>query len=135
MFLINEISTLPLVNFRDMASDNDAYLPLKFTYKGPSGIGESGNKAVPDIYRYVHVSNLGIVDVSSSSPSDPGATSMLIPLINIDKNGYFKEVKEPNTWRKNLSREIKEFRKNDPKKEVIEFNAKFLSAELNEDGE
>ena len=60
---------------------------------------------------------------------------MLIPLINIDKNGYFKEVKEPNTWRRNLSREIKEFRKNDPKKEVIEFNAKFLSAELNEDGE
>ena len=135
MFLINEISTLPLVNFRDMASDNDAYLPLKFTYKGPSGIGESGNKAVPDIYRYVHVSNLGIVDVSSSSPSDPGATSMLIPLINIDKNGYFKEVKEPNTWRRNLSKEIKEFRKNDPKKEVIEFNAKFLSAELKEDGE
>ena len=129
MFLINEITNCNLVNFRDITTDNDSYLALKYTYKGPQGIGESGNNAIPDVYRYCHTSNIGIVDMSASSPTDPGATSMIVPLIHMQPNGYFREdpkSKEPNTWRKGLEKQYKEFKKENPLKEVVEFNKKIF---------
>ena len=121
MFLMKELANDPLINFRDITTDNDSYLALKCTYKGKSGLGESGNNAILDIYRYVHQSNLGIVDVSASSPSDPGSTTMLVPLIDLKKGGYFKDVQEPDTWREDMKYQLREFKKQDPRKEVVEF--------------
>lgn len=126
MFLINEIAKCNLVNFRDITTDNDSYLALKYTYKGISGIGESGSNAVPDIYRYVHVSNLGIVDTSASSPSDPGSTSMIVPLINLYDGGYFRDIHEPDNWREILKYQWQGFKKNDTKKEVVDFDRAIL---------
>ena len=129
MFLINEITNCNLVNFRDITTDNDSYLALKYTYKGPQGIGESGNNAIPDVYRYCHTSNIGIADMSASSPTDPGATSMIVPLIDMKPHGYFRDdqkSKEPNTWRKGLEAQYREFKKENPLKEVVEFNKKLF---------
>lgn len=120
MHLINEITKSSLVNFRDMMTDNDSYLALKYTYKGVSGIGESGSSSVPDIYKYVHVTNLGIVDLDSSSPSDPGLSGCLVPLLKLYDNDYFTDFQEPSSWRAELTKLRDEYLKKVDKKQVIE---------------
>lgn len=127
MYLINEITNSNLVNFRDITTDNDSYLSIKCTYKGIAGIGEAGSNSIPDIYRYCHTSNIGIVDMSASSPTDPGVTSMLVPLINVYPEGYFRDdpkSKEPNTWKRVVDKQLREFKKESKLKEVIEFDKK-----------
>ena len=81
------------------------------------------------MYRYCHTSNIGIADMSASSPTDPGATSMIVPLIDMKPHGYFRDdqkSKEPNTWRKGLEAQYREFKKENPLKEVVEFNKKLF---------
>jgi len=119
MHLINEVTKSSLINFRDMMTDNDSYLALKYTYKGVSGIGESGSAAIPDIYKYIHVTNLGIVDLDSSSPSDPGVSGCIVPLLKLYDNDYFTDFQEPNTWRDELEYMRKEYMKKVQKKEVM----------------
>ena len=121
MHLINEVTKSSLINFRDMMTDNDSYLALKYTYKGVSGIGESGSSAIPDIYKYLHVTNLGIVDLDSSSPSDPGVSGSIVPLMKLYDNGYFTDFQEPNTWRDDLTRLHDNYLKTVEKKQVMEF--------------
>lgn len=121
MHLINEVTKSSLINFRDMMTDNDSYLALKYTYKGVSGIGESGSSSIPDIYKYVHVTNLGIVDLDSSSPSDPGVSGCLVPLVKLYDNDYFTDFQEPCTWRADLTKLREDYMKKVGLKEVIEF--------------
>ena len=121
MHLINEITKSSLVNFRDMMTDNDSYLALKYTYKGVSGIGESGSSSIPDIYKYIHVSNLGIVDLDSSSPSDPGVSGCLVPLLKLYDNQYFTDFHEPCTWREELSRLREEYMQKVDRIQVLQF--------------
>ena len=126
MYLINEITKSSLINFRDMMTDNDSYLAIKYTYKGVSGIGESGSSAIPDIYKYIHVTNLGIVDLDSSSPSDPGVSGCLVPLIILYDNDYFTDFQEPCTWREELSKLRDEYMQKVDRMQVIEFNSFIL---------
>lgn len=78
----------------------DALTALKFTYKGISGLGESGG-SVQKIYRYVDPSYLGILDLTTSSNSDPGMSGMICPLTSLYNDHSFSEYSEPNTWREN----------------------------------
>lgn len=121
MYLVNEVTKCSLINFRDMMTDNDSYLALKYTYKGISGIGESGSNAIPDIYKYIHVTNLGIVDLDSSSPSDPGVSGCIVPLLQLYDNGYFTDFQEPCNWRAELNGQLDQYRKVVARKEVLEF--------------
>lgn len=126
MHLINEITRCSLINFRDMMTDNDSYLALKYTYKGVSGIGESGSSAIPDIYKYIHPTNLGIVDLDSSSPSDPGVSGCVVPLLKLYDNDYFTDFQEPCTWRDDLEVQYKIYRQQVEKKQVVEFKKMIL---------
>ena len=122
MHLVSEITKSSLVNFRDMMTDNDSYLALKYTYKGVSGIGESGSSAIPDIYKYIHVTNLGIVDLDSSSPSDPGVSGCIVPLLKLYDNNYFTDFpSEPCSWRNELSKLRDNYYKSVELKQVMEF--------------
>lgn len=126
LFLITEITKSSLVNFMDMVSDNDSYVALKYTYKGISGIGESGSNAIPDVYKYIHPSNLGIVDLDSSSPSDPGVSGCLVPLLELYDNNYFTDFKEPCMWRENLFRQLDQYRQIVGHKQAVEFRNMIL---------
>lgn len=127
MHLISEITKSSLVNFRDMMTDNDSYLALKYTYKGVSGIGESGSAAIPDVYKYIHVTHLGIVDLDSSSPSDPGVSGCIVPLLKLYDNNYFTNFpSEPCTWRDELLKLRDNYIKTVGLKQVLEFNSTIL---------
>lgn len=99
MYIINQLSSPSLsnlVSYRDLINDNDAITALKFTFKGISGIGENGGSVQP-IYKYVDPSHVGIIDMDTSSASDPGMTGILCPMTKI-YNSSFNEYEEPHEW-------------------------------------
>lgn len=97
MYLVNAISSCKLINYRNFVGDLDAMVALKFTYKGLAGIGENNN-SMPNIYRAVNPSHLGIIDLDSSSAGDPGASGTLVPKVKTYPGGFFSVFEEPNTW-------------------------------------
>ena len=99
MYVINQITTMSnLIAYRDMVNDNDATTALKYTYKGISGLGDSG-AAIQGTYRYVDPSHAGILDLDSSTTSDPGMSGTICPLSKTYGGNSFSEYEEPNQWR------------------------------------
>ncbi len=98
-YILKSINSANLVDYVDLVNDNDAELALSYTYKGISGLGDQGNgTAVPIIYRSVHPSHLGRVDLDSSSASDPGLSGIICPMAKV-YDGSFSDYDEPNGWR------------------------------------
>lgn len=106
LVLLNAITKCSLVNYNNLVSDNDAINAIKFTFKGPSGLGEANdnpnsktkkNSSVPEIYRYVNYSQYGIIDTCSSTATDPGLSGNICPRVKL-YNGSFSDYQEPNEW-------------------------------------
>ena len=98
MYVINQITTMSnLIAYRDMVNDNDATTALKYTYKGISGLGDSGT-SIQAGYRYVDPSHAGILDLDSSTTSDPGMSGTICPLSKTYGGSSFSEYQEPNEW-------------------------------------
>ncbi|MBQ8131002.1 MAG: hypothetical protein IJ193_00760 [Bacilli bacterium] len=124
-FLINEIIKSQLVTFKNIVNDMDAFLPLKFTYKGISGIGESSS-SIPDQFRLLDISNMGILDPDASSPSDPGVNGSLTPFATVYDNGYFSNNSEPLTWEKEFNKLYNEYKQSRDLVDVVEFRNNML---------
>ena len=124
MVLISAITKCTLVNYSNLVSDNDAINVLKYTYKGPSGLGDTDGAAVPEIYRYVHYSNYGIVDMDSSSATDPGLSGSICPLTDIYDNGYFSDYQEPMTWEEEYNKTLDIYKSMCNKKEIVSLKKK-----------
>lgn len=93
-------NTSNLVNYVNSVNDNDAQLALEWTYKGISGLGDQGNgSAVPDVYRMVHPSHIGRIDLDSSSASDPGLSGSICPMAYVCEDEIFSDEVEPTTWK------------------------------------
>nr|DAM47632.1 MAG TPA: hypothetical protein [Caudoviricetes sp.] len=98
-YILKNINAANLVDYVDLVNDNDAELAISYTYKGISGLGDQGSgTAVPIVYRFVHPSQLGRVDLDASSSSDPGLSGLICPMAKIN-NGSFTDYKEPNGWK------------------------------------
>lgn len=109
-YILKSINTANLVDYVDLVNDNDAELALSYTYKGISGLGDQGNgTAVPIIYRSVHPSHLGKVDLDSSSNSDPGLSGIICPMAKV-YDGSFSDYREPNGWRDFYTETLKELK-------------------------
>ena len=98
MYVINQITTMSnLIAYKDMVNDNDATTALKYTYKGISGLGDSGT-SIQKTYRYVDPSHAGILDLDSSTTSDPGMSGTICPLAKVYPGNSFSDYEEPNNW-------------------------------------
>lgn len=97
LFLVNSISKSNLVEYRNGVSDMDSPSALKFTYKGISGLGEGSDKRIPDIIRYIDPSHVGILDLDSSSDSNPGISGTISPFAKM-YGCYFSDYEEPREW-------------------------------------
>ena len=124
-FLVTEITKSQLVTFRNIVNDMDSVLALKFTYKGISGIGETSS-SIPDQFRHLDISNMGILDPDASSASDPGVNGSLVPFLKVYANGYFSNKPEPITWENEYTKLFDEYKKIRGLKDVIEFKNKAL---------
>ncbi len=131
-YLLKVIIKCKLVNYRNMVSDLDSVVALKCTYKGVSGLGESGQNSIPDIFRAVHLSHLGRMDLDSSSNSDPGVTGTLCPFTKI-YNNYFSDYQEPNFWEKEFGETLSTYFKASKLVEPITFEENVLGVDKSEE--
>ena len=119
-YLLKKISSDRLIAPRSNVNDMDAFSAIKWSFKGVSGLGESKDASIPDIYKQVHPSHFGRIDLDSSSPNDPGMTGMLCPMAKTFDN-YFSDYSEPNTWREEVRKMLIEYDKMNKMKEVFSF--------------
>ena len=109
MYVINNIINMSnLIAYRDMVNDNDATVAIKYTYKGISGLGENKTE-IQQSYRYVDPSHAGILDLDSSTTSDPGMSGTICPLTKTYPDNSFSNYKEPNFWEEKYKRYQDEF--------------------------
>lgn len=129
-WLIVEITKSQLVGFRNIVNDMDSFLATKFTYKGISGVGDTngsnGSRSIPNQFRLLDISNMGILDPDASSPSDPGVNGSIIPFLKLNTNGYLSDTKEPITYEQELKELSDEYKKIKGLREVIEFKHNVL---------
>ena len=123
-YILKNINSANLADYVNLVNDNDAELALSFTYKGVSGLGDQGSgKSVPLIYRSVHPSHIGRVDMDSSSASDPGLTGIIVPMAKI-YDGFFSNFQEPNGWKSFYDELIAELQDLYHMNQAIEFKKK-----------
>ena len=131
-FLLTAITKSKMVSYRNMVSDMDSMQALKFTYKGVSGLGENSNDSIPSIYRSIHPSHIGRVDLDSSSDGNPGITGTICPFApNFD--GFFDDYQEPNSWEQEFMTVMDEYHKLYGKSQALIFEQKILGIDKTED--
>ena len=131
-FLLNAITKSKMISYRNMVSDMDSMQALKFTYKGVSGLGESSNRSIPDIYRSIHPTHVGRVDLDASSDSNPGITGTICPYAPT-YDGFFDDYQEPNTWEQEFIQTEAEYEKACNLKDAIEFEETILGVDKTEE--
>jgi hypothetical protein len=122
-----------MVEYRNMTSDMDSLVALKFTYKGVSGLGETNSQTIPLIYRYIHPSHVGRVDLDASSDGDPGMKGIISPFAKIHEGGYFEEEMEPNGWEESFAQLVSEWERVNNLIEPMEFQSKILGIDKSEE--
>ena len=132
-FLLVAITKSKMVSYRNMVSDMDSMQALKFTYKGVSGLGENSNQSIPDIYRSIHPSHLGKVDLDSSSDGNPGITGTICPYAKIYDGGFLEDYEEPNTWEQEFLAITEEYKKAKHMKQAFEFEQNILGVDRKEE--
>jgi hypothetical protein len=129
LILLHQIAKCNLVNYKNNVSDLDSVFAIKYSYKGISGIGDGNGKSVPDIYRMIHPSHLGRVDLDTSSASDPGMSGILCPLSDIYDNGMMSEIDEPNDWQNDYNQMMDNYKKLMGLKEIIQMEKEVMKIE------
>lgn len=96
--LLENITKCNLINYKNSVNDLDGITATKMSFKAPR-IGK-GASSKASRYKDIHPSQLGRVDIDSSSKSDPGATGVLCPMVELygENNDRFSDKTEPNTW-------------------------------------
>lgn len=126
MYLLNAIAKSNLVTYRNMVSDMDSLLALKYSLKGISGIGEEDSNSIPDSIRFVHTSHVGRIDLDSSSDNNPGITGMISPFVQLD-HGYFSDKGEPDGWEERYRDLYETYKEAEGYREVFSAKDKLLN--------
>jgi hypothetical protein len=79
----------------DIVNDMSFLQDLAYSSKGPNSLGENSSKNIAAKYRYLHPSQLGILDLNVSSNSDPGMSGSFVPFVKLYDKFYFNPEAEP----------------------------------------
>jgi len=125
LFLVNSIAKSNLVAYRNIVTDMDSFIALKFTYKGIAGLGEKSDKSIPKVVRYIYPSHVGRLDLDSSSDTNPGITGTISPFTTLyDK--YFSDYEEPHSWEEKYAEVFKQYKEVERSKQLISFRSAVL---------
>jgi hypothetical protein len=99
-FLLGEIKTCSIINYKNISNDHDTFLGAKYSFKGPGGLDSStkGSK-IPDKYKQLKASHLGVLGLANTNNQTPGIQGTLTPMIDLSR---FASYKEPNFWFENM---------------------------------
>lgn len=95
MFLIFKIQASPLLRYDNSVNDMSCWNPLRFTFKGFSSMGGTTGR-ISDEFRRIHPSHVGLLDLNSSSNTDPGVTGVLTPMNKMTGKRFDNDYKEPD---------------------------------------
>ena len=118
-YLLKAITRDRIMAAKNNVNSLDAFSAIKWTFKGVSGLGDSKDSAIPSGYKQVRPSQLGRIDIDSSSANDPGMSGMLCPMAPVYDN-YFSDYDEPNNWREEVRHMLTEYRKMRGYKQVFQ---------------
>ena len=102
-----------VVKSDDIVNDMSFLQDLAYSSKGPNSLGENSSKMISAKYRYLHPSQLGILDLNVSSNSDPGMSGSFVPFVKLYDRFYFNPEQEPCDAEYNALKELHECLKGD----------------------
>ena len=88
----------PLLRYDNSVNDMDFFTAFKYSIKGPSGVSATGRTSVS--LMAIHPSQVGRIDLTSSSSSDPGVTGYFTPFCKTIDGKFFDTTEEPQNWLK-----------------------------------
>jgi hypothetical protein len=112
-----------LIKSDDLSNDLTFLSDLAYSTKGPNSLGENSSKKISSKYRQRHPSMVGIIDLNTTSNSDPGMSGSFTPFVQLYDKFYFTPIHEPCEERYNFDRSLVE---NEHKKldvDVSSFNS------------
>jgi hypothetical protein len=84
-----------VVKSDDIVNDMTFLQDLMYSSKGPNSLGETSSKMISAKYRYLHPSQLGILDLNVSSNSDPGMSGSFVPFVKLYDRFFFNPNPDP----------------------------------------
>ena len=111
-------------NYELIGSDNHESLNAGETLDIGFEVNQGSSEIVPIGFKLVQPSQIGITDMDTSSPGDPGVSGMMCPMCNINEDGSFVEYEEPNSWRDDFAEMRENFNNLLGMQETIEFKKK-----------
>ena len=104
--LISQCHNSGLIKYDDLVNDMTMFEKFKITMKGPNAVGNKNQRNVNARMRALHPSHIGRIGITISSPSDPGLTNYLNPLVETD-GLFFKDAPpEPERFMERLMSEM-----------------------------
>ena len=67
---------------------------------------------------------VGITDMDTSSPGNPGVSGSLCPMLHVNDDGSFLDYDEPNTWEEDFREVMNNYHDLSGQMEAIEFKKK-----------
>lgn len=131
-YLIDAMIQCKFINCKNTVNDIDTFQAIKYTMNLLPGMDEKPNKnsKLPVVYKHVHYSQLGRLDLDSSPKSAPGVSGTLTPFCPIDDDGTFTDYKEPITWDKQFSQLMADYKQSIGMKENFMIREKLYNQNL-----
>lgn len=98
-----------VVKADDIVNDMTFLQEMAYSFKGPNSLGENSSKMISAKYRYIHPSQLGILDLNVSSNSDPGMSGSFVPFVKLYDGFFFNPNPDPCDAEYNGLKELYEF--------------------------
>lgn len=96
--LISQCHRSGLIKWDEGVNDLTLFEKLRVTMKGPNAVGNKNQRNVSARIRALHPSHIGRIGISISSPSDPGLTNYLNPLVEMDGLFFKNSPPEPERF-------------------------------------
>lgn len=97
-----------MVKSGDTSNDMAFLSDMAYTAKGPNSLGENSSKAISEKYLHLHPSMVGVLDLFTTSNSDPGMSGSIVPFVKLYDKFFFTEDGEPCQARYLFEKELKE---------------------------
>lgn len=98
-----------VVKADDIVNDMTFLQEMAYSSKGPNSLGENSSKMISAKYRYIHPSQLGILDLNVSSNSDPGMSGSFVPFVKLYDGFFFNSNPDPCDAEYNGLKELYDF--------------------------
>lgn len=104
--LISQCHKSELIKYDDSVNDMTMFEKLRVTMKGPNAIGNKNQRNVSARIRALDPSHIGRIGITIASPSDPGLTNNLNPLVETEGLFFKGSPPEPENFMSHLIEEL-----------------------------